>query len=403
MKTFSYSARTANGEKVKGTVAAESAPAAVRAAAAEGKIVIRITEQRPVRLPRPAGLFGSISAEDRIAFFRELAALLSAGIPIHTALAHLLDSTKADTGYGQLAADLHRAVTHGTSLSHAMEMHAHVFAPSLIGMVRAGEESGTLDTVLREAADFLTEEHALRESLRSALAYPLFLLAATVLSLVLMTMFILPVFAVLLRELQADLPLPTRMLLGLSDIVSAQPYLIPAAIGGLALITAALLRMPAVRLRLDGMLLRIPVIGSFASFAAWQMILRTLAVLMRSGIRLDRAVALAQFVTGNRVLSHRLERMEQSLIHGRSFAQSIANEPYLPPLLRGMLAAGEEAGNLEDLLQQGADYCGRRASQISARIQALAEPVMVVFVAGLIFFAVLSFLLPIFDAMDAMM
>ena len=107
-----------------------------------------------------------------------------------------------------------------------------------------------------------------------------------------MMMFILPVFAVLLCELQADLPLPTRMLLGLSDIVSAQPYLIPAAIGGLALITAALLRMPAVRLRLDGMLLRIPVIGSFASFAAWQMILRTLAVFMRSGIRLDRAVAL---------------------------------------------------------------------------------------------------------------
>ena len=403
MKTFSYRARTAEGEKVQGTIAAESAPAAVRAIAAEGKTVVQIAAWNPVRLPDFTDVFGGIRTEERIAFFHELAVLLAAGLPVHSALARLCESVGERSADGRLIAELHRMVTRGTALSQAMEMHPRAFAPSLIGMVRAGEESGTLDVILREAADFLTEEHGTREALRSALAYPVFLLGATALSLVVMTTFVLPVFAVLLRDLHAELPLPTRMLLGLSDTVSAQPYLLPACIAVLALLAGILLRVPALRLRIDGMMLRMPIIGGFVSFSAWQMILRTLAILMRSGIRLDRAVALARAVTGNRALSLSLERMEQSLVHGRSFVQAIASEPCLPPLLRGMLAAGEEAGDLERLLQHGADYCGRRAAQISARMQALAEPAMVVFVAGLIFFAVLSFLLPVFDAMDAIM
>lgn len=139
------------------------------------------------------------------------------------------------------------------------------------------------------------------------------------------------------------------------------------------------------------------------SFGTWQMILRILAILLHSGIRLDRAVALACTVTGNRVLERRLQHVERCLIEGHSLTQILSDEPYLPPLLRGMLAAGEEAGELEHILPQAADYCGRRAEAIGQRAAALAEPIMIVFVAGVIFFAVLSFLLPIFDAMDAMM
>ena len=133
------------------------------------------------------------------------------------------------------------------------------------------------------------------------------------------------------------------------------------------------------------------------------MILRTLAILMRSGIRLDRAVSLARSVTQNRALSHRLVQIEQGLLQGRTFAQTTARDPYLPILVRGMLAAGDAAGDLEHLLWQTADYCQRRSAQYAARMEALAEPVMTVFIAAVIFFAVLSFLLPVFDAMDALM
>ena len=302
-----------------------------------------------------------------------------------------------------MTAALYREVVRGVPLSQAMEMQGAAFPASLIGMVRAGEESGMLETILHDAADVLTEAHVLRESLRSALAYPLFLLAATVFSMLLMTVFILPIFAALLRDFGTEAPLPTRMMLALSDVLTTHPYALTAAVIVGCLAVPLLLAQPVLRFHVDALLLRIPVLGTFLCLAAWQMILRTLAILLSSGIRLDRAVALARAMTGNRALADQLGRMERNLVEGRTFAQVIAHAPYVPQILRGMLAAGEAAGELDRLLQHGADYCRRRATAYSARMEALTEPVMVVLVAALIFFVVLSVLLPIFDTMDALM
>ena len=401
MKKFSYQARTADGLEVCGVIAAESAPAAARALAAEGKTPLHIRAQWNFRLPRLHPNRG-MTGEERIAFLHELAALLGAGLPVHTSLERLAEGMR-DSSCGRSVAALYTEVRQGRALSQAMEMQAGAFPPSLVGMVRAGEESGRLDKLLREAAAVLTEAHNLRESLRSALAYPLFLLAATLFSVLMMTAFVLPIFAALLQDLGTEVPLPTRLLLVLSDGVAVHPYLLPLFSLGLCVAFVLALRVPSLRLFMDGLLLRLPVLGDFLRLAAWQVILRTLGILLRSGIRLDRAVGLTRSVTGNHALSRRLARMEQSLVEGRTFAQVILREPYPSPLLRGMLAAGEEAGDLERLLQHGADYCQRRAGVYAARMEALAEPVMIVVVGAVIFFVVLSVLLPIFDAMDAMM
>ena len=395
MKKFSYRACTSEGVALRGTIAAESATEAVRTLAAEGKTVLRLREQSDFRLPDFLRLRHGITAEERIAFLHELAALLGAGLPVHEALAQITDGAR-EGAYARMTAALYQAVLRGMPLSQAMEMQGAAFPASLIGMVRAGEESGMLETILREAAAVLTEAHVLRESIRSALAYPLFLLAATIFSLLLMTVFILPIFAALLRDLGAEAPLPTRMMLAFSDAVAAHPYALIAAVIVGCLAVPLLLAQPVLRLHVDALLLRIPVLGTFLRLAAWQMILRTLAILLRSGIRLDRAVALACAMTGNRALADDLGRMERNLVEGRTFAQVIAHAPYVPQILRGMLAAGEAAGELERL-------CRRGAAAYSTRMEALTEPVMVVIVAALIFFVVLSVLLPIFDTMDALM
>lgn len=403
MKTFSYRARTADGAQVKGRIEAESAPAAARALAAEGRVVVHLAERR-VRLPQAAlRLRGRVTEEERIALFQELAALLGAGLPVHEALAHLVGGADAGSPYGRLTAALHRAVLRGTALSQAMAGHADVFSPRIVGMVRAGEESGTLHVIFSEMAAFLTEEHTVRESVKSALAYPLFLLAATAFSVLLMAAFVLPVFSALLRDLGAAPPLPTRILLALSDAAAAHPYLLLVIPLLLAAACAALLRVDAVRFWLDECVLRVPILGRFIRFAEWGMILKTLAILMHSGIRLDRAVHLARFTAGNRVLIRSLERVEQSLIQGRTMTRALSHERQMPQLLQGMLAAGESAGDLEHLLRHAAAYCTRTAQQLSARMEALAEPVMIVVIAGVIFFAVLSFLLPVFEAMDTLM
>ena len=404
MKMFSYRACTADGRIRCGVVAAESAPAAVRTLAAEGKTALDIRERRTVRVPSVPILHGGITAEDRIAFLHELAALLAAGMPVHEALGHIRAGVVSDSAYGRLVCALHEDVLRGLSLSQAMELRgARVFAPSLVGMVRAGEESGRLDTVLHEAAEMSAEAHILRESLRSALAYPVFLLAATAVSVLLMIVFVLPVFAVLLRDLGAELPLPTRILLGLSDAVAAYPYVLLTVAATVLMGGVLSRRVPRLRLFADAFLLRVPVLGTFVRLVAWQTILRTLVILLRSGIRLDSAVGLASSVTGNRALSLRLERMEQRLVEGRTFSQVVARESSLPALLRGMLSAGEAAGDLERLLGHAADYCRRRADVYAARMEALAEPLMISLVGCIIFFVVLSVLLPIFDAMDVMM
>lgn len=404
MKMFSYRACTVDGQIRCGVVAAESAPAAVRALAAEGKTALDIRERLTVRMPSVPILHGGITPEDRIAFLHELAALLGAGMPVHEALGHIRTGVASDSVYGQLVCSLHADVLRGLSLSQAMELRdARAFAPSLVGMVRAGEESGRLDTILHEAAEVAAEAHILRESLRSALAYPFFLLAATAVSVLLMIIFVLPVFAVLLRDLGAELPLPTRILLGLSDAVAAHPYALPVAAAAVLMSGVLCRRVPRLCLYVDAFLLRVPVLGTFVRLVAWQTILRTLTILLRSGIRLDSAVGLASSVTDNRALSLRLERMEQRLVEGRTFSQVVARESSLPELLRGMLSAGEAAGDPERLLVHAADYCRRRADVYAARMEALAEPLMISLVGCIIFFVVLSVLLPIFDAMDAMM
>ena len=402
MTVYSYTARAADGQKVHGSIEAESPPAAARMIMERGASVLSIEERRVFHFPRILRLRSGITAEERIAFFQELSVLLAVGIPVHCALERLL-AGEHGTSMGRVIRTLHRAVMHGMSLSQAMSMQRQVFSSVLVGMVRAGEESGALDVVLRAAASFLTEVHRTREAVRSALLYPCFLLAATLLVLALMTVFVLPIFAILLADLHTALPLPTRLLLAVSAQMSAAPAQ-TILVGGTILTAVGLvLRVPSVRFLWDRFLLHLPILGDLVSFGTWQMILRILAILLHSGIRLDRAVALACTVTGNRVLERRLQHVERCLIEGHSLTQILSDEPYLPPLLRGMLAAGEEAGELEHILPQAADYCGRRAEAIGQRAAALAEPIMIVFVAGVIFFAVLSFLLPIFDAMDAMM
>ena len=407
MTVFSYTACTAEGRKIHGIIEAESAPAAARMLMERGETAVHIEERRTLRLPQETRQWlsrrGGVTDEERIAFFQELSALLAVGLPMHRALERLRDGVGEASPSGRLLHDLHHAAMQGMPLSRAMETKQQIFSPVLVGMVRAGEESGSLDVVLGAAASFLTEEHRMREALWSALLYPLFLLVAVVLSIALMTVFILPIFAALLADLHADLPLPTQLLLTASAQIADAPAATVFVLLAVPLSIGLLLRIPSVRFLCDRCILRLPVVGVFIRCRAWQMILCVLAVLLRSGIRLDRAIALACTATGNRALRRQLCSIEQRLIEGRSLTQIMADDPYLPPLVRGMLAAGEEAGELERILPQAAEYCARRAEIIGQRVAALAEPIMIVVVAGLIFFAVLSFLLPIFDAMDAMM
>ena len=389
MKSFSYRACATDGTRVKGTVTAEHPVEAVRSLAAEGLTVVDLKERRCLLRVGDIRLWclDVPSEEERIALFEELAALLAAGMPVHEALGQIAAGADAASAYGRLVAALHADVLCGTALSQAMERRPRVFSPSVVGMVRAGEESGTLDHIFAETAAFLTEAHTLRESMKSALAYPLFLLVATGFSIVLMTMFILPVFASLLRDLGAEPPLPTRLLLQAADVFTTHPYLV----------------LGAAVLLLVGMIALVRVLGRFLRFSAWGMILRTLAILMHSGIRLDCAVHLARSVAGNCVLVRSLGRVEERLMQGRTLAYALAQEGQLPQLLQGMLAAGETAGDLERLLRRSADYCKHVSKQLAARIEALAEPIMIVVIGLVIFFGVLSFLLPVFEAMDRMM
>ena len=304
MTVYSYTARAADGQKVHGSIEAESPPAAARMIMERGASVLSIEERRVFHFPRILRLRSGITAEECIAFLQELSVLLAVGIPVHCALERLL-AGEHGTSMGRVIRTLHRAVMHGMSLSQAMSMQRQVFSSVQVGMVRAGEESGALDVVLRAAASFLTEVHRTREAVRSALLYPCFLLAATLLVLALMTVFVLPIFAILLADLHTALPLPTRLLLAVSAQMSAAPAQ-TILVGGTILTAVGLvLRVPSVRFLWDRFLLHLPILGDLVSFGTWQMILRILAILLHSGIRLDRAVALACTVTGNRVLERR--------------------------------------------------------------------------------------------------
>lgn len=404
--TYHYEASNRQGKIFRGTVAAPTRQEAARQIKRQGLWItapLRAEEEKQVAGSEKFGhyLSGRKVDDTQVALFcRQLAVLLSAGIPVHEGLKALLAGGRRDN-YAQLLDKLYQLVLQGKSLAAAMEESGN-FSPRIVRLVAAGEQAGTLEAVFSRLADFLAQTVKAREQLKSVLLYPAILGLTALGMLVFMAVFILPAFASMLQNLQVELPWPTRVLLSLADFL--QVYGGETLAGAIVLVLTILLmvRQSSFIYRYHQLVLHLPLVGSLARNSAWALVLSTLAMILEQGIALHTGIKMAAPVAGNRYLEQELLKVQLKVEQGSSLMAVLAKCPAFPVILTEMLEAGERAGHLEVMLAKAAAFCQVQAENESARLQALAEPAAIFIVGGLVFFLVLAVIMPLLSTMDAL-
>jgi len=344
---------------------------------------------------------GGVKAASVALFARQLSTMIGAGLP----LVRSLRSINRDHYDKKLSAVLEMVtddVQKGESLSAALGKHPHVFDEVFVSLVNTGEVSGTLDQIMEHTASYLERAEALRLKVEAALRYPIFVLTFAALVMVAMIVKIVPMFATIYSRFRVPLPLPTRILLGTSQLVTSNFLLT----GALALIGGTAvwywLQTPRGRDALDQAKFNLPIFGSLIKMYAITKFARTLGILTTSGTQILYALKVMKPVPGNRVLERGIDFVRTRVEEGSSLNRAMADAGVFPEMLVQMTATGEETGKLDTLLMRTAEFYEQRVTAAVDGLSSLVEPIAIVVLGGLVGMMLIALYLPIFSLGQAM-
>lgn len=394
-RTFAWRGHDRQGQRVHGTMAANSKPEVIAALQQQR---IRATHvQRQIDLPSWLSSESRVRSQDITFVTRQLATLLQSGVPLLQAFDIIAKGTH-QPALQRLMQDLRQRVEGGQALHHALRQHA-AFDVLFCNLVAAAEMAGMLDTVLARLADHREKSHALHTALRSALTYPCAVLVIALLVMALLLSFVVPAFQQIFASFDAELPALTRGVIGLSQAWQTGGWWVLVALGGLiwGMSRYAHHHVGWQHWR-DTRLLRLPVAGQLIRHACIARWTRTLATLFAAGVTLTEALEAIQGVTGNVRYAQATQAVQVQLMRGRSLAQALESENKLfPPLVVQMCAIGEESGALEQMLDKVAQHYERDVETTVARMATLLEPFIMVILGLLIGGMVMALYLPIFQ------
>jgi type IV pilus assembly protein PilC len=408
---FAYKAVTLDGQARRGVIEASDRRAAMIALREQGMYVTDLSErERWRRWARPAPdsvwameihLGRRVKPGEFAILVRQLATLLRAGVAIVDAL-NVLSQQAENKVLARALADISARIQSGSQLSQAAAEHPDVFPPVFVNMVRAGEVSGQLEDILDRLASFHEKEHYTREKVKSALTYPAIVGVLAVAVTVFLLVRVIPTFVSLFAQFHTQLPLPTRIVIGVSNTLVHQWFiwlgLLIAVIVGYQLAV----RRPEGRYWRDWVLLRVPVFGELNRKSVIARMSRTLGTLFASGVPILQGLRLTADVVNNAVVAEVLRRCSDSLTEGQSLSEPFARNPVFPPLVSHMLRVGEETGQLDHMLAKIADFYEAETEAMADRLKALLEPMMVLFLSVIVGVIVTSVILPMFSLYQSM-
>lgn len=395
MATFRYTGISRAGVSQKGTLEADSAILARRKLHGEGIFPLTLKEGAPER--RRGGFPSLLRRSDFLPLMtRQLATLLGAGVPLVGALQSVATQVD-DPESRQILVDLLESVREGAPLARAVEAHPATFPNLYASMVRAGEESGTLPLSLSRLADHLEEQARTKNRVRSALTYPLLMAVVAALVVVFLLTFVVPKIVGIFSHLGRALPLPTRILIGITDVLSASWWALLLLTAGAVLATRRYLATDRGRKNRDTLLLRLPLVGRLEHLSALSRFARTLSTLISGGIPVDRALRIVAPVVGNVVITEQITASADRVVEGATLSESLRPHPEIPPTLVQMVAVGEESGALGDLLYRAADAMDEETNARLSRLLSLLEPLIILVMGTVVAFIVVSVLLPLLD------
>jgi general secretion pathway protein F/type IV pilus assembly protein PilC len=402
MPDFEYIAKELSGREVTGVLTAGSEMEAVNSLSGKALFPTRIT-LADVSLRQQAAVGKRVRARHTAVIYSQLADLLASGVPLLKSL-EILEQQSSRPAVTGVLQDVREQVAQGTRLADAMRCHPKVFNELALSMVRAGEEGGFLEDALKRVAIFTEHAEDLKNRVMGAMAYPLFLMGACLLIVTGILIFLVPQFVPVFERLRerGELPLPTIMLLSGSDFLQAYGVWLVAALAGFAYWVYQHVRTEEGRMQIDHWRLRMKGLGPIVRNLAIARFCRILGTLLRNGVPILQSLRIAKDATGNRVLSAAIATAAENISAGKSLARPLGASGHFPREVVEMIAVGEEANNLEQVLLNIADNMELRTYRDLDLFVKLLEPMMLLVMGVIILFIMVALLLPVFMSAGAL-
>jgi general secretion pathway protein F len=398
MAAFQYTALTNSGRKSRGTLEADSPRAVRQQLRAKGLIPVEVEAATESASEAAGGrLFGSgpgLSIKHLALLTRQVATLLRAGIPLEETLGAIANQTR-NHKIRRILLAVRGKVMEGHSFAQALGSFPRAFPKLYRATVEAGEHSGHLDSVLERLGDYTENQQKFRQKVQLALIYPVMLVLICVLVVTGLMVYVVPDVIEVFTGTGQVLPLPTRILVSMSDFISAWGWMIPPALGALVAGTLFALRRPGLRKRYHHRLLELPLIGWLVRGSQSARYVGTLAILTGSSVPLVQAMGIAGGVMSNEFLQERLQAAQKSVREGGSLRRALEEVEYFPPMMIYMIASGESSGTLDAMLGRAAESQEQDLQSAVTAFVSLFEPAMLLMMAGIVLFIVMAIMMPI--------
>lgn len=397
-KTYSYTARDSGGKSVKGRVDATNESAVVFKLRTLGLSAVKVSEAGTgINRDISFGGFGkNIGLKDIAIMSRQMATMIGAGLSLIRTLSILSEQTE-NKELARVLGLIRTDVETGSSLSDSMNKHPTVFPALMIHMVRSGETGGFLDTSLNGAADNLEADVKLRDTIKSALTYPVIVLLIAVLSVVGMLLFVVPIFEKMFADLGGELPLPTQVLVVLSK---GMPVVVPLLVIGTIAFSVWWRKnkhLESVRSRVDPIKFKLPVFGMLFKKVAIARFARNFSTMMGAGVPILQSLSIVGETSGSYVVEQALKKVQESVRQGKSVSGPLALEPVFPAMVVQMIAVGEDSGAMEVMLDKVAEFYEAEVDTTTKALTSLIEPLMIAFIGVIIGGMIVALYLPVFS------
>lgn len=400
MPYFAYKARDAGGKLIEGVLEGASSGGVADLLLGRGVTPVSIEETRGqgqgsgnvvLTLFKPR-----VQHVDILLFSRQIHTLLKAGVPIMRALNGLQESA-TNPAMKEVIRDVRESLEAGRELSVSLARHPKVFSSFYISMVRVGEATGLLDEIFLRLFEHLEFERFMREQVKSALRYPMFVVIAMAVAIVVVNLFVIPAFAKVFQGFGAELPLMTRLLLGFSDfMVTWWPAMLVALIGGVVAFRAWV-GTHAGRMQWEALALRFPIAGKIVSKAAMARFARSFALSTRSGVPVMQALSNSAQTVDNSYIAAKIEGMRDTVERGESVLRASIASGFFTPVVLQMVAVGEESGALDDMMEEVGQMYQREVEYELKTLGQQIEPILIVCLGALVLILALGIFLPMWD------
>jgi MSHA biogenesis protein MshG len=403
MPVFHYKARSGHGDAIEGTLDAGSTDAVAAHLMESGLTPVDIhlhVDHDNLRKGFNELFRQKVETTDLIQFSRQMYSMLRAGVPIFRAITGLA-STTGNPSLKQTLERVSESLESGRSLSESLAQHPDVFSMFYISMVRVGETSGHTEEIFKQLAFYLDREKETRKKIKSALRYPMFVITAIAVALSIISLFVIPAFADLFRSFGAELPLPTRILMAISDFMVAYWLLLLGGIIAAVIGLRAFINTEDGGYRWDRLMLNLPLTGPVVYKASLARFSHLVAMSLGAAVPLITSMTVVAHALNNRFLEERILGMRSGIEQGKALSMVAANSGIFDPLVMQMLAVGEESGTLTDLLEEIADYYDREVDYATERLSASIEPILTVIIGVLVLVMAMGVFLPMWDLASA--